>query len=300
MKIGLIDVDGHNFPNLALMKLSAYHKSLGDQVEMIDTPMEAIINKYDKVYKSKVFTFTQDEFFNINSKNISLGGTGYGIGNKLPEEIENIYPDYNLYKEYDYAVGFLTRGCPRNCDFCIVGQKEGLVSNKVANLSDFWTDQKEIKLLDPNLLACKNKYELLQQLIDSDVKVDITQGFDIRLMTERSAKMLNKINLKVIHFAWDNYEFKTYDKLKKFRPMLEYGKRKLIVYVLVNFNTTIKQDLERIYKLRKLEYSPYIMIYDKQKLPQGHLYKKMQRWVNNRFIWYSGNAETFEDYLNKY
>lgn len=298
MKIGLIDVDTERFPNLALMKLSAWHKLKGDQVEMIHTPMDAMINHYDRVYKSKVFTFTQDEFYNINTDELVIGGTGYDLENKLPNEIEHIFPDYDLYPQYDYAVGFLTRGCPRNCGFCIVGKKEGLKSYKVANLSEFWNGQKEIKILDPNLLACKDKYELLQQLIDSKASVEINQGFDIRFMTERVAIMINELDLKMIHFAWDNYEFKTYDKLKKFRPILDYGKRKLIVYVLVNFNTTIDQDLERIYKLKQLEYSPYIMIYNKDKLPQGHIYKKMQRWVNNRYIWYSGQAETFEDYLN--
>ena len=157
MKIGLIDVDGHNFPNLPLMKISAYHKQCGDKVEWVN-----LFEHYDRVYMSKVFTFTPDFEYCINADEIIKGGTGYDLHNKLPTEIENIYPDYSIYPEYNEAYGFLTRGCPRNCDFCIVGTKEGLCSRKVANLDYFWNGQKVIKLLDPNLLACKEHIDLLQ------------------------------------------------------------------------------------------------------------------------------------------
>ncbi|WP_068554267.1 radical SAM protein [Thermotalea metallivorans] len=290
MKVGLIDVDGHNFPNLALMKLSALHKSKGDQVEMF-FPMSS----YDRVYMSKVFTFTPDFETVINADEIIRGGTGYDLKNKLPDEAENIYPDYSLYNIKDTAYGYLTRGCPRGCNFCIVGEKEGLKSYQVADLKDFWNGQKEIKLLDPNLLACNDSISLLQQLVDSKAWIDFTQGLDIRLMTDEKVNMINKLKIKMIHFAWDNYEFKTYEKLKEFRAKLNFNNRRLRVYVLTNFNTQIEQDLERIYKLRELDYDPYVMIYDKQKAPK--LIKKMQRWVNNKFIWHSGTANTFEEYL---
>lgn len=277
MKIGLLDVDGHNFPNLALMKISAYHKSIGDQTEMFFG-----FNHYDKVYMSKVFDFTKEFDFCINADEVVQGGTGYDLINKLPPEIENIYPDYDLYKIKDTAYGFLTRGCPRGCKFCIVGKKEGLKSYKVNDLSRFWKGQKEIKLLDPNLLAAKESISLLEQLRDSKAWVDITQGFDIRLITVEKANIINDIKLKMIHFAWDNYEFSTYEKLKKFRPLLNFNGRKLRVYVLTNFNTTIEQDLERIYKLKELDYDPYVMVFEKWKAPKD--IKRMQRWVNNKFI----------------
>mgnify|MGYP006430882803 CR=1 FL=1 len=296
-KIGLIDVESHNFPNLALMKLSAYHKEKGDKVELIDTPIEALLGNWDKVYKSKIFTNSLDEFANISSSKVIKGGTGYDLKNKLSKEIEAIYPDYNLYsnpKFDDTAYGFLTRGCPRDCSFCIVSQKEGKCSKKVANLDQFWRGQKKIKLLDPNLLASKDKYNLLKQLVESRAKVDVTQGFDIRLLDDKSVELINALDLETIHFAWDNYEFKTYKKLKKYRDKLKFNKRKLIVYVLINYNTTIEQDLERLYKLRELSYSPYVMIYDKHKLPSGDIKRRMQRWVNNRYIWYSG--VDFKDY----
>ena len=277
IKIGLIDVDGHNFPNLALMKIPAYHKSKGDTVDWCNR-----IEKYDIVYKSKVFDFTPDDATIIQADVVMQGGTGYDLKNKLSVDIESVCPDYNLYSYHKEAYGFLTRGCPRGCKFCIVGEKEGLKSTQVADLGQFWKGQKEIKLLDPNLLACSDWKRLLQQLIDSKSWVDFTQGLDIRLMTDEKAHMLNQIKAKMIHFAWDNYEFKTYEQLKRFRPLIDLNFRRLRVYVLTNFNTTHDQDLERVYKLRELDYDPYIMIYDKCNAPQKT--RHLARYVNNKRI----------------
>lgn len=174
MKIGLIDVDGHNFPNLALMKISAYHKAKGDQVEWC-VPLK----HYDRVYQSKVFddTYTPDIDFIPQADEIYKGGTGYDLNNKLPEEIEHIYPDYSLYPNItkDTSYGFLTRGCPRGCPFCIVAEKEGRYSKKVADLSEWHRCQPNIKLLDPNLLACKDHIDLLKQLVISKAYVDFTR-----------------------------------------------------------------------------------------------------------------------------
>ena len=190
MKIGLIDVDGHNFPNLALMKISSWHKSRGDTVEFA-FPMY----HYDKIYVSKIFgdEYSKKKPLYIQADEVVYGGTGFAItvengkevyhkcnDNSLPPEIEHVYPDYSLYPTLteNTAYGFLTRGCPNNCGFCIVSKKEGLQSVKVADLSEFWNGQKLIKLLDANLLACKDRKALLQQLIDSRAKVDFTQGLD--------------------------------------------------------------------------------------------------------------------------
>ena len=287
MQIGLLDVDGHNFPNLALMKISAYHKARGDQVEFVNH-----FNKYDIAYKAKVFTNTEDDMTYINTEELIQGGTGYDLDNRLPKEIERQYPDYSLYGIKDTAYGFLTRGCPRGCKFCIVAEKEGQRAYKVADLNQFWKGQKEIVLLDPNLLASNDSIDLLQQLIESKAWIDVSQGFDIRLMTEEKAKLINQLKIKMLHFAWDNYEFKTYEKLKQYRPLLNFDGRLLRVYVLVNFNTTIKQDLERIYKLKELDYDPYVMIYEKWNAPKE--VKRLARWVNNKFIWRT--CERFEDY----
>lgn len=290
MQIGLIDVDGHNFPNLPLMKISAYHKNKGDQVEWWNG-----LKCYDIVYKARVFddTYTKEIEWAINAKKVIFGGTGYDLKNTLPDVIEHIYPDYSLYGIKDTAYGFLTRGCPRHCAFCIVGDKEGLKSHKVADLSEFWRGQKNIVLLDPNITASKDCMDLFNDLIESKAWVDFCQGLDVRFLTEEKANQLNKIKTKMIHFAWDNYEFKTYEKLKEVRKYLNKDVRKLTVYVLTNFNTTHDQDLERIYKLRELDYSPYVMIYDKPNAPK--ITKRMQRWCNSKFIFKS--CEKFEDYV---
>lgn len=295
MKIGLIDLDNTGkFPNLALMKISAFHKSKGDSVEWYSPTF----GSYDKVYVSKVFTWTKEFPYAINSKEVIYGGCGYDLENKLPYEIEHSYPDYSIYNYVkDIAYGFLTRGCARGCNFCNVGEHQGKIAKKVANLSEFWNGQKNIVLLDPNILACKDWKELLQELIDSKAYIDFSQGLDIRLLTEEKAEYINRLKVKMIHFAWDQYDMKTFECLKKFRPLLKFSDRKLRVYVLVNFDTTIEQDLDRIYKLRELGYDPYIMRFNKEKIPRGSIYNRLARWVNNKFIWRT--CEKFEDYNMK-
>ena len=206
MTIGLIDVDGgHNFPNLALMKLSAWHKARGDVAEWWWG-----FGEYDRVYMSKVFdeTYSSDILEPLNAREIVKGGTGYGLDNRLPDEVEHTYPDYSLYPELtkETAYGFLTRGCPRACDFCIVAGKEGRRSVKVADLSEWWSGQRYIELLDPNLLACPDHMNLLRQLKDSGAQVNFSQGLDARLLTQENIEAINAIRVKDIHFAWDRME----------------------------------------------------------------------------------------------
>ena len=301
MKIGLIDVDGHNFPNIPLMKLSAWHKWQHDEVEWYN-PLTAWLEPYDKVYMSKVFTFTPDYTHPVNAKEIIKGGTGYFYptgGTSLPKEIEHIYPDYSLYPELtkDTAYGFLTRGCPRGCDFCIVKNKEGKRSIKVADLSEFWNGQKNIEICDPNMFACKDWLDLSSQLIECRAWINFNQGCDIRIMTDGKIEMLKRMKIKQAHFAWDRYEDKEkiVPKFKAVKELTGWDKRKLPVYVLVNFNTTLEQDLERIYTLRELGFWPYVMVYEKDKLPKGHVIRKLQRWVNMRAVFEC--TPRFEDYL---
>lgn len=298
MRVGLIDVDGHNFPNLPLMKISAYHKSRGDSVEWYEPLFSGHM---DKVYMSKVFTFTPDYPYCINANEVIKGGTGYSYpdgGEELPEEIEHIYPDYQLYKDTfpDTAYDFLTRGCPRGCDFCIVGKKEGRCARKVADLSEFWNGQKNIVLLDANMFACKEWKDLSVQLIESGAWVDFSQGCDIRLMTDEKAEYIKRMKIKQVHFAWDRYEDKEkiVPQFKRFKEITQWDYRKLGVYVLCNFNTTFEQDLDRVYTLRELGYNPYVMLYEKDKLPAKHRLKLLQRWVNNRIIFRS--CKRFEEY----
>ena len=311
MKIGLIDCDSHNFPNLPLMKLSAWHKQNGDSVEWYQPLFSGHM---DRVYVSKVFSFTPDYEYYIDADEIIKGGSGYCIelvdgkeiyhaerDRRLPPEIEHISPDYSLYPELtkDTAYGFMSRGCPRGCNFCHVAAKEGRKSYKVADLSEFWNGQKNIVLLDPNTIACPDWRDILQQLIDSGAWVDFSQGVDIRLMTEEKAEMIKRIKIKNIHFAWDRYEDKDkiVPKFKMFSELTGWDRRKMTVYVLTNFDTNIDQDLERIYTLRELGYWPYVMIYDKEHTKSTDTVRKLQRWVNMRAIFES--TPRFEDYQKR-
>ncbi len=306
MKIGLYDADGHNFPSLPLMKISAYHKQLGDEVEFAMP-----LFKYDKVYVSRVFGDEYTTFENIcfQADEVIFGGTGYAIkvindkevyekikDTDLPKEIEHIYPDYSLYPELtkNTAYGFLTRGCPNNCEFCIVSKKEGLESIKIANLTEFWSGQKYIKLLDANLLACKQKRELLNQLAESGSWVDFTQGLDARFITEEIAELLKQIKIERVHFAFDfmKNEKAIVRGLKLYKEKCKPPDYKAIVYMLVNFDTTIDEDLYRVSKIRELGYLPDIRIYRKPTAPQ--ILKDLQRWCNNRLIYRSCE---FMDYV---
>ena len=309
MKIGLIDVDGHHFPNLPLMKISAHHKSMGDTVEWYE-PMFS--GHMDRVYMSKVFSFSEDYLYNIDAGEIRKGGTGYAISvnggvetfnrkkdEPLPDEIEHAMPDYSLYGVTDTAYGFLTRGCPRGCSFCHVGAKEGLKSYKVADLQEFWAGQKNIVLCDPNILACKDWRDLLEQLQSSEAWVDFNQGLDIRMMDKERAKALSAIKTRELHFAWDRYQDKEMilPKFKRFRDICTIRQADLIVYVLCGFDTTFEQDLERINTLRQIGYAPYVMLYDKEHIPAHSDLRRLQRWVNSRWIFWS--CETFDDYKRK-
>lgn len=295
MKIGLIDVDSHNYPNLALMKISAYHKAQGDSVEWWWG-----WGQYDRVYMSKVFdeTYSPDIPEPLNAKEIVKGGTGYGLENALPFEIEHMSPDYSLYPELtkNTAYGFLTRGCPNACPFCIVSGKEGRESRKVADLSEWWSGQKNIVLMDPNLLACREHMELLGQLADSGAWVDINQGLDARLLTPQNIEAIKRLKIKEIHFAWDLMK-NSKRVIRGLNLWKRYGKKNKhgswgTVYVLTNFDTTMAENLFRIYKLRDMGFEPYVMVYDKPNAPRE--VKLLQRWCNNKIIFKS--TERFEDY----
>lgn len=307
MKIGLIDVDGHNFPNIPLMKLSAWHKAQGDRVEWYH-PMFS--GHCDRVYMSKVFSFTPDYEYCIDADEIIKGGTGYAIkvengreeydktkDKPLSEEIEHIYPDYSIYPDLtrNTAFGYLTRGCPRGCDFCHVKAKEGQCSYKVADLSEFWDGQKNIVLCDPNILACKDHMELLQQLVDSKAKVEFNQGLDIRFLNDRNLDLLKQIRLTNIHFAFDRWQDRDIiePRLRQFVAKTGFNKDKgrVVVMILVNFDTTLEQDIARIQLCRELRLIPYPMVYDKEHADP--IYKKLQRWCNGWIFW---KVPTFEEY----
>jgi hypothetical protein len=292
MKIALIDVDSHNFPNLTLMKLSAYHKAQGHSVEWWNG-----LKYYDVVYASKVFSdmYSPDIDYCVNAGEIVRGGTGYDTSTKLPKYIEHVYPDYRLYPGHKEAYGFLTRGCPRSCPFCIVSHKEGKISKQVAELAEFWRDQRIVKLLDPNLLAFIGHERLLEQLAASKAWIDFTQGLDVRMLSPDNIRLLQKIKTKMIHFAWDREKDsdQVIANLELFKRMTGIDRRKAAVYVLTNFDTDFEFDLYRVDTLRALGYDPYVMIYDKPTAPRD--IKRLQGWVNNKIIW--TRCDRFEDYV---
>lgn len=259
MRVGLVDVDSHNFPNLPLMKISSFHKSVGDEVEFVKPFIH-----YDKVYMSKIFTESKEPDCVINCDNILRGGSGYDLDNKLPYEIEHSYPDYDLYPQYDFALGKLTIGCPRkNHTFCITPIKDGCKAIKVADLSEFWRGQKKIVLLDQNILACKDRIDLLRQLQDSKAEVEFNGGMDARFVNDEIIDELRKIKVKDYHFAWDDPKENLEANFKRIKDSGLKNPNQIGVYVLTNFWSSIEEDLHRIYTLRSFGFMPFVMIFNK-------------------------------------
>lgn len=271
MKIGLIDVDSHNFPNLALMKISSYHKRNGDSVEM------ATLGNYDKLYVSKLFNFSD---LNLNTlitaDETIIGGSGYDLNINLPPEIEICDPDYSIYPMYDFSLQFYSRGCIRNCSFCIVRQKEGYI--KAVKPMALNPNGNRIEVLDNNFFANPEWMFAVNDLIRTKQTVNL-HGVDVRLMNEEQAYWLNKLkHHKQIHIAWD---FPNLDLTPKIKEMTKYIKPyKIMCYVLIGYNSTPEQDLYRVEKLRELGVDPFVMPYNKSDKYQ----KRFARWVNHKAI----------------
>lgn len=282
-KILLLDLD-NKYPNLALMKLSAYHKAREDQVFL-----NFGIGNYDKVYASCVFP---QKACKLNSYpyEIEAGGTGIDINKKLPDEIEFLCPDYSLYK-IDYGLGFITRGCIRNCPFCIVPQKEGKIK--------FWQEPEKFKnplsnrmvFYDGNFLAYPGHKDFLQKFVDKKWKVDFNQGLDIRLIDKENARLLRQCKwLREIAFAWDFMEIEK--KVRKGIELLKKaGFKNIMFYMLTGFNTTLEEDMYRHKTLKGLGITPYVMLYEKDKQPR--IIREFQRWGNIPQIWRHISFEKF-------
>ncbi|MDR2605868.1 MAG: radical SAM protein, partial [Oscillospiraceae bacterium] len=203
MLIGLHDAEREHmprktFPNLALMKLSAYHKLQGDVVEW----WNPLTQTYDIVYSSKVFDFTPENPYLPD--NTIRGGTGYDVKSKLDPEIDAMFPDYSIYPDCDYAIGYITRGCPNHCRWCLVPEKEGELTEYSTIDKIRRADTDKVVLMDNNVLASRNVHEILDSLIFSGLHIDFNQGLDARLVCPGCADRLARINwIKYIRFSCD-------------------------------------------------------------------------------------------------
>ena len=252
MKILLVDLDS-KIPNIALMKLSAFHKSKGDEVSIERfnlsgypnnrKPTEIDAYGFDKVYISVIFDINQFRFDVRGCFDIEKGGTGYDIYKELPEEIDLLDEDYSLYPDNNSSYGFITRGCIRNCSFCFVPKKEGNLYFE-SSVEDI-IKHKKVKFLDNNILAYDKHKEILQKLIDKKIRCQFNQGLDIRLIDEENAKLLSQMNyLGEYIFAFDNIGIKNIieSKLKILKKYISKDwKIKMFIYCHPNMN--IKDDL---------------------------------------------------------
>ncbi len=299
MKVRLIDVDS-KIPNLALMKISSWHKAQGDIVTMDHI-------KADKYYASIVFTKNHNIGKQLLKQypGIRIGGTGWNLENKLPCEIESTKPDYDLYttddiykricrgigkKEtkikkaktiVDAGIGFTSRGCIRNCGFCVVPKKEGKLVHDTP-LSEIINPRSNVVvLLDNNLTADPNVLDKLKEIKERDLIVDITQGIDVRLVTPEIAKALSEIkHLRSIHYAWDlmNFEEQVISGIKMLSSYIKIYRH--MCFMLVGYNTSFEEDMYRFIKLDEIGIRPYVMVYNDKK---DFRLRHFARWVNGRF-----------------
>lgn len=276
MKIGLIDVDGHNFPNLALMKISAYHKSLGDSVEWVS------LGNYDRTYISKVFSFTPDlsASFLGNLGEVYIGGTGYNY-DKLTDCVDCMCPDYSIYPSFKSAYGFLTRGCTNKCSWCIVPEKEGSI-RPYADISDFLAGRKTAILMDNNVLAHDHGIRQIEKIITLGIRIDFNQGLDSRLIDRPMAKLLSRVKwLSPVRMSCDTIAMIKPVK-RAVRYLREYDCKPYdySVYVLVK---DIESALVRVNLLKKIGCDPFAQPYIDFRDPKHNVTKQQKRfarWVN--------------------
>jgi len=277
------------------MKLSSYFKKQGFKVDLKKLGYsgydhhkreKTVIDgsDYDKVFMSAIFTLNKNTVRVKNCEEVIKGGTGHN-GFKpqwLPDEVEHIYPDYRLYEDNKYSIGFLTRGCPNNCKYCFIPKKEGRLK-KHSSLKEFYNRKlPKIMLLDNNFLACKDSVKLLKKLKKTGKKITFKQGLDFRLLTEENAKLLAELDYDGEYiFAFDRMRDKPIieKKLKIWQPLVKDWQTKF--FVLVGFDTKLKEDLERVYFLRENKCLPYIMRHtDCYKSKNRPFYTDLASWCN--------------------
>lgn len=288
-KIGLVDVDGHNgFPNLALMRISAYHKERGDTVEWWNGLLH-----YDRVYMSKVFTFSPDVDVVINADEVITGGTGYKDYGSLPKEIEAIGPDYSIYPHFHRAVGFLTRGCIRACPWCIVPKKEGTIRPAATWKEIKRQDSREIVFLDNNVLASDFGLQQIEEMGHEKVWVDFNQGLDARLITPEVAGLLAKLRwIRFVRVSCDTAAMlPVIEQATAYMTEAGISQSRFWAYMLVQ---DVDEAEQRALALRDMGVTPFAQPYrDYDGGEPTREQKRLARWVNCKQLF---NTCTFEEY----
>ena len=269
MKIGLLNLEPQ-INNTALMKISSYHKKQGDAVEMY---IDFFRNHYDKIYCSSLFDFTNKG--NI-PENAVCGGTGFDIKKKLPKDIDDCDLDYSIFPDCKSSYVWFSRGCIRNCPFCIVRKKEGYIKQvKPSNLNP---NGNLIEIMDNNFFAnpeWKNSEKYLDKWQQS---INFNSGIDVRIFEPEQALFINKYKIKRVHTAWDDPKI---DLIPKFKELIKHIKPyKITAYVLIGFDSTPEEDLMRVTKLWELKIDPFVMPYNKKDKYQ----KRFARWVNHKAV----------------
>ena len=269
MKIGLLNLEPQ-INNTALMKISGYHKKQGDTVEMY---IDFFRNHYDKIYCSSLFDFTPKHQV---PENAVCGGTGFDIKKKLPKDIDDCDLDYSIFPDCKSSYVWFSRGCIRNCPFCIVRKKEGYIhSVNPTNINPRGT---VIEIMDNNFFAnpeWKNSEKYLDKWQQS---INFSSGIDVRIFEPEQALFINKYKIKRVHTAWDDPKI---DLIPKFKEIIKHIKPyKIMAYVLIGFDSTPEEDLMRVTKLWELKIDPFVMPYNKKDKYQ----KRFARWVNHKAV----------------
>ncbi len=280
MRIAIHSGEDTGFPNLALMKISAWHKAMGDSVEWFDA-LVSRTSGYYRVYSSKVFTFSDD--CGYLPDDTVYGGTGYGLYGELDAEIDSMFPDYSIYPSVDYAIGFLTRGCPNKCPWCVVPMKEGGIRSYRTWVEVKRSDSERIVFMDNNVLASQHGLSQIEELGRTRIKVDFNQGLDARLVTDDTARLLGKINWNpYIRLACDTKS--QMDSIAVAHELLlKYGvpKSKFFCYMLVQ---DVEDALYRAEFLRGLGIDPFAQPYIdfENKVHPTREQRDFARWVNHK------------------
>jgi len=281
MKIGIYDVDS-KIPNLALMRISAFHKAKGDEV---DHYIPLLHETYDQVYASKIFDFSDGSYLRDD---MILGGTGIDLKTELDPEIDAFDPDYSLY-DYPHSIGFAMRGCRFKCGFCVVPRKEGK-AHSVSSIEQIWTQRSSnfLMLLDNDFFGNPNWKECIEEINRLKLRVNFNQGLNIRIISQRQAEALASVDFRNMHntkkqitFAWDQVDDER-TILRGFKRITDAGIKPWQVqfYVLIGYDSTEEQDLHRVLTIRNLGADPYVMPFDKKDPRQ----KRFARWVNHRAV----------------